>query len=468
MASTYQKRGTWYLNFKDATGRRRSVASAAATKTEARRLAADMERKAERQRYGLEPLPGDSDMTFGKLCEWWLKERCPAGSLYDERKRIGRHVLATPLASVPVRFVTSAVIDQRLREMERDGAAPASLNKLRSILHTVYARAAKADVWNGRNPTAAVDTRRVPKRAYETVRAEEVPVLLAHVPDDWRGVFAAALYTAMRKGELFGLRKADVDLEHGTITVARSYDRDTTKGGHADVIPIAPPLKPYLAAALESPGDLVFPAPGAGMRSPEADPQKVLRHALARAGIVVGYDHVCRRCKARHEATHTERHPDAVERRCGRCGMRLWPRALPRPMRFHDLRHSTATLLLRAGVDAHRVQRILRHRDVKTTTAIYAHLDVEDLRDAVARLPGDANAPEGPEAGSAPVGAVAVAGSVWDALPRSTRLLPDRAAPKAEGPTRPKSPGNIGPSEWALLVSNQRPPPCEDGALPLS
>src|SRR5882724_11670048 len=57
-------------------------------------------------------------------------------------------------------------------------------------------------------------------------------------------------------------------------------------------------------------------------------------------------------------------------------------------MRFHDLRHTTATLLLRAGVDAHRVQRLLRHHDVRTTTGIYGHLDVEDLRAAVATLPG--------------------------------------------------------------------------------
>jgi hypothetical protein len=47
-------------------------------------------------------------------------------------------------------------------------------------------------------------------------------------------------------------------------------------------------------------------------------------------------------------------------------------------MRFHDLRHSTATLLLRERVDAHRVQRLLRHRDVKTTTGTYGHLVVGD------------------------------------------------------------------------------------------
>jgi len=55
-------------------------------------------------------------------------------------------------------------------------------------------------------------------------------------------------------------------------------------------------------------------------------------------------------------------------------------------MRFHDLRHATATLLLRAGVDPHRVQRILRHTDIRVTLGTYGHLQVEDLRDAVNRI----------------------------------------------------------------------------------
>ena len=52
-------------------------------------------------------------------------------------------------------------------------------------------------------------------------------------------------------------------------------------------------------------------------------------------------------------------------------------------MRFHDLRHATGTSLLRAGVDPHRVQRILRHTDIRVTLGTYGHLDVEDLRQAV-------------------------------------------------------------------------------------
>jgi len=57
--------------------------------------------------------------------------------------------------------------------------------------------------------------------------------------------------------------------------------------------------------------------------------------------------------------------------------------------RFHDLRHTFATELLRQGVDVHRVQRLMRHSDVRVTTGTYSHLLVEDLRAAV-----DAHAPK--------------------------------------------------------------------------
>ncbi len=60
--------------------------------------------------------------------------------------------------------------------------------------------------------------------------------------------------------------------------------------------------------------------------------------------------------------------------------MKLWPRALVRKIRFHDLRHTTASLLMMAGANPAAVQRILRHTDPRITTEIYGHLAPDYLR----------------------------------------------------------------------------------------
>lgn len=67
--------------------------------------------------------------------------------------------------------------------------------------------------------------------------------------------------------------------------------------------------------------------------------------------------------------------------------MRMWPAGIPRPMRFHDVRHTTARLLLKAGVPIQYVQRILRHANVRTTVDTYGHLANEDLRAPLELLP---------------------------------------------------------------------------------
>ncbi len=120
--------------------------------------------------------------------------------------------------------------------------------------------------------------------------------MLSVLAPRWQPLFATAIYTGLRKGELLGLRKSNVDLQSRLLTVSRSYDRDTTKGGHADVIPIAAELVPYLERALaQSPSPLVFPTPDGSMTAEQTGLEHVLRRALGRTGIVTGYKHVCRR-----------------------------------------------------------------------------------------------------------------------------------------------------------------------------
>ncbi len=108
----------------------------------------------------------------------------------------------------------------------------------------------------------------------------------------------------------------------------------------------------------------------------------VLRRAMGRAGIVTGYEHRCRR----HECSHQELAADAVLRRCPVDGRKLWPVPRVRQLRFHDLRHTTASLLLMAGADAVAVQKLMRHGDLRTTIGTYGHLAPGYLRSEVDRL----------------------------------------------------------------------------------
>jgi hypothetical protein len=96
----------------------------------------------------------------------------------------------------------------------------------------------------------------------------------------------------------------------------------------------------------------------------------VLRRAMARAGIVEGYLHVCRKQGCRYE----ERAADDRERRCPEHGYRLWPKPLVRRIAFHHLRHTAGSLFLMAGVPLEVVQRMLRHTDPKITSGVYGHL----------------------------------------------------------------------------------------------
>jgi integrase len=64
---------------------------------------------------------------------------------------------------------------------------------------------------------------------------------------------------------------------------------------------------------------------------------------------------------------------------CPRCHFQLWAKPIPRHVRFHDLRHTTATSLLKEGVSLATVQKVLRHSDPELTSQIYGHLDIGDM-----------------------------------------------------------------------------------------
>lgn len=385
MASVFNREGVWYLRVKDAAGRWVKIrCESAKGKTEARRAADDLERRYERQRLGLEPaMPEDGGGSFASLLEWWLDTYSKGTPSHGWAERtIKKHLLKSELGSLPVAAVTSAKIETLLARKASE-LSPQTVNHLRGMIGRTFSKAIKAGRWVGSNPVLAVARRKVTRGAHDFLRVEEVPLVLAALAPRLQPLFATAIYAGLRKGELFGLRKTDVDLKNRHLIVARSHDRETTKGGHADTIPIAAELVPYLKQAIDdSPSALVFPGTDGEMRRADHKLQMILRRALARAGIVTGYRHVCRRKKCGF--VKLAKTADLL--RCERDDRKLWPKPEVRPIRFHDLRHTTASLLMMAGANPAAVQRIMRHTDPKVTTEIYGHLLPGYLQSEIDRL----------------------------------------------------------------------------------
>jgi integrase len=238
VASVYRKNDRYYARFKDGRGKWRDRALSVRTKADAKRLAFELEIKCERQRHGLEEIPAeDGGGTVHALIAWWLTTYVAGTPSEETTKSAVRHLLDAPLAKFLLAEVTSGTIETFLQG-KATVLSPQSVNHQRKFLLAAFQMAKRAGRWNGTNPAIAVKRRRVPKRQPDFLRHHEVPLVLASLPRQWRAFFAVAILLGLRKGELIALRKGDVDLVSRLMSVQRSHGRDTTKGGHADAIPI--------------------------------------------------------------------------------------------------------------------------------------------------------------------------------------------------------------------------------------
>jgi integrase len=170
----------------------------------------------------------------------------------------------------------------------------------------------------------------------------EVPILLAAT-------------TGLRRGELLGLRWADVDLDAGRLAVRQTLTapRDPDTGPHR----------------------LVFGEPKTrrGQRSVPLPAQTVAalrghRAAQVAERLKVGADDHDRGLVFA-EPDGGPLHPDKFRERFAR---RVARSGLP-PIRFHDLRHTYATLALQAGVHAKVVSEILGYANIGITLDTYSH-----------------------------------------------------------------------------------------------
>jgi integrase len=371
MGSVFKRGETWWMKFKSPDGDWTARGTSALTKAEAKALLVEVERQVERKRLGLEPRTLNPERwNVGDLLRWWLDEySCHHASHGRNASALRVHLLGAPLAGNKLEHVAPADIEELLQSKQGD-LGPGTINHLRRYLVRAFNKARKRGKWLGANPAEAVEARKVPETVVTIMAPEQVFPFFKVLRMEDRPLMATAILSGLRKGELCGLQKPDFDLTRRLLTVRRSYERPFPKSAQQRVVRVPEELVPFLEfAAATSESDWLFPGEGGAMGPPTWKPEKVLRPALKRAGIVDGYTHVCRR----KGCVHQEEHQDAELRRCLVHGVRLWPKARVRHIRFHDLRHTYGSVLLMFGANLVSVQRLLGHSDPRITERRYSH-----------------------------------------------------------------------------------------------
>lgn len=241
---------------------------------------------------------------------------------------------------------------QRLYSKKTDeGLSPTTVHHLHATIHKALAMAVR---WNlvHRNVADFVDPPRPNHHEMSTLSPEQARTLLnAAYGDRLEALYVLAITTGMRQGELLGLRWRDVNLVDAMVQVCGSMQalrgglritETKTAGSRRHVMLSQQPLEALRRHRVTQAGERL--RVGAAWE----DNDLVFANSVGR--------------------------PIAAGQLLRRSFEPLLKRAgLPR-IRFHDLRHTSATLLLGQGVHAKIVAEMLGHTKISTTLDLYSHV----------------------------------------------------------------------------------------------
>ena len=306
------------------------------------------------ERYQDVELTEDSRMTLGEWLDRWLTEykagTVRPGTLKSYRCYIAYYI-KPQLGDKQVSLVTSQDVQKlyrrlkgngRVREHPRFGSAllDTTINRLHAIFHQAMEDALHAHII-AKNPTVGAT---VPKASHAPKRVltdKELDTFLDAVREDkiWGDFFYVELTTGLRRGELLALRWEDLDIQNRTLSINKSVARQNGK------LVLSTPKTPNSIRTVLLPEDTVkllveeherhpansylFPSPRTGETW---DPDGFRRL----------HDRIIKEIGAEH-------------------------------VRFHDMRHTFATLSLKSGVDVRTLSETLGHFSAGFTLSTYVH-----------------------------------------------------------------------------------------------
>ncbi len=308
------------------------------------------------------PVVGEKQTVGEFLADWlenWVKPtvKPKTYSSYDDTVRLH---LKPSLGRVPLAKLTPQHVQSMLNERLHSGLSARTVAYIRMILGIAFGRALKLGFIQ-RNVVRLVDRPNVTRHEIRPLTAAQARSLLTAAQGHRVGaLFSVALALGLRKGEALGLRWQDVDLEAGTLVISGALQR--------------------IGGKLER------------TQTKNESSRRMLR--LPAVAVKVLRDHRVRQMEERLLAGEKWRDSGLVFTTT--FGTPLDPRNVLRQfarvlkaagiayLRFHDLRHSCATLLLAQGVPARVVQDILGHSAIYVTMDIYSHV-MPSMREDAAR-----------------------------------------------------------------------------------
>jgi integrase len=276
-----------------------------------------------------------------------------------------------PLAPTPLTRLTPAMVERTMADLEARGLSAQTIRHARSTLRRALKDAQRDGIVNRNVAALASPPRAEPPEMHSLTAAQVGRLVDATADDDHGPLYALAVGSGLRAGELCGLRWSDVDLEGRSLVVRRSLIR--ASGGGYEL------AEPKTARSRRT---VMLPSVALeGLRRQKA------RQAAARLAAGPAWQDTAGLVFT--DAVGRPVRPDALS-----AAFRATADRLGLAVRLHDLRHTAATLMLAAGVPLKVVSEALGHSSIVVTADIYAHV-TPDLRreaaDAMDRALGGAS-----------------------------------------------------------------------------
>src|SRR5215469_4657752 len=297
----------------------------------------------------------DERQTVGQFLEIWI-EVAKSQIRGSSWRRYGDYVrvhLVPGLGRIPLAKLTAQHIQLFYARKLNGGLSPTTVHHLHGLLHRALKDAVRMGLIQ-RNVTEMLRSpRRTTKEMMPLTQEQAAHFLDVVQGNRFEALYVLALTTGMREGELLELRWQDVDLENATCSVRMNvqeaergfvlaetktaYSRRSITLSRLGVAALRrhkmrqEEERAALGAAWRTSLDLIFPNTLGGLMIPDNLVKRSFKPLIVKAGF----------------------YPE---------------------MRFHDLRHTAATLLLSRGVNVKVVSEMLGHADISITLRIYAHV----------------------------------------------------------------------------------------------